>query len=136
MTQEKFRIMHSELIEHYQFIEMHLEAICAYLSDKSFMQGLEDVEKSNISHIVHEIKKHECEKSFSVLSAEDYDRIESMRLRRNFWCHDCYTKMVFDAKTWGPKKEKDRKALVDDTMEAQDLRAKLFQIQVNLLYPR
>ena len=54
MTQEKFRIMHSELIEHYQFIEMHLEAICAYLSDKSFMQGLEDVEKSNISHIVRE----------------------------------------------------------------------------------
>lgn len=135
MTLEKFRIMHSELIEHYQFVEMHMEAICAYLSGKPFIQGLEDVETSNIAHLVREIKKYEKEKNVSVFSADDYDRIEAMRIRRNFWCHDCYTKMVFDAKTRGPKREKDRKALIDDTLEARDLREKLFQIQVKLLYP-
>lgn len=136
MTLEKFRIMHSELIEHYQFIEMHLEAICAYLSGKPFIQGLKDVEASNIAHLVREIKKYESERNISVLSAEDYDRIEAIRVRRNFWCHDCYTKMVFDAKTWGPKRETDRKALIDDSMEARDLRGKLFQLQVDLLYPK
>lgn len=136
MTLEKFRIMHSELIEHYQFIEMHMEAICAYLSGKPFIQGLEDVETSNIAHLVREIKKYEKEKNVSVFSADDYDRVEAMRIRRNFWCHDCYTKMVFDAETWGPKREKDRKALIDDTLEARDLREKLFQIQVKLLYPQ
>ena len=134
--QEKFRIMHSELIEHYQFVEMHLEAICAYLSGKPFMEGLADVETSNIAQLVHEIKRQEKEKKVSVIPVGYYDRLETMRIRRNFWCHDCYTKMTFDAKTLTPRNERDRKAFVDDFMEARDLREKLFQIQVDLLYPR
>ncbi len=49
MNIDKFRIMHSTIIEHYQFIEHHLEGIYATLCEKNFLLGLEDVEKSNIS---------------------------------------------------------------------------------------
>lgn len=134
MTLDKFRIMHSELIEHYQFIEMHLEGIYACLSGKPFVEGLEDVATSNITQLVHEIKRLEKEKIISAIPAGYYDRIEVMRLRRNFWCHDCYTKMVFDSKTEAPKKEKDRKSLIDDLYEAENLREELFQIKLGLMH--
>ena len=45
MLLEKFRITHSTLIEHYQFIEAHLEGIYASVSEKSISVG----EKTGLS---------------------------------------------------------------------------------------
>ena len=61
MTLEKFRILHSTLVEHYQFIEAHLEGIYAAVSGKTLLEGLKDVEKDSIHRILKAIKKAEKE---------------------------------------------------------------------------
>ena len=40
MDLKEFRIAHSTLIEHYQFIEAHLEGIYAAVSDQPFLDGI------------------------------------------------------------------------------------------------
>lgn len=51
MNLEEFRIAHSTLMEHYQFVERELEGIYAALSGKPFYFGLMDVEKFGISKL-------------------------------------------------------------------------------------
>ncbi len=132
MDLEKFRIYHSTLIEHYQFIEAHLEGIYATLSGKSLLEGLRDVEKDGLNQIIKEIRKIECTKNMSIFTDEEYERMEKIFQRRNFWCHNCYYDMPFDRKTGGPKKENDIKTMLSDLREAAELRDKLFEKYLDL----
>lgn len=133
MTLEKFRLIHSELIEHYQFIEHNLEGIYAVICKKDFISGLEDVEKSNIGRIEHEIKKIEKEENLSIIPQKIYEQIENAMERRNFWCHNCYVNMTF--KTNGdPKKQEDINRLISDMREAEELRKILFEIKSKILH--
>ncbi len=52
MNLNEFRITHSTVMEHYQFIERELEGIYAALSGKRFYAGLIDVEKFSINKII------------------------------------------------------------------------------------
>ena len=55
MDLREFRIHHSTLIEHYQFIEAHLEGIYATVSGKPFLDGIKEVEKGSLSSVLREI---------------------------------------------------------------------------------
>ena len=57
MNLKEVRITHSTLIEHYQYIEAHLEGNYAALSGKTLIEGLHDVEKDSLRRIINEIKK-------------------------------------------------------------------------------
>ncbi|MDE7427844.1 MAG: hypothetical protein K2N00_01005 [Lachnospiraceae bacterium] len=46
MNLSEFRIAHSIVMEHFQFIEMHLEGIYAALSGRSFYEGLKDTREA------------------------------------------------------------------------------------------
>ncbi|MBD5527623.1 MAG: hypothetical protein HDR02_04320 [Lachnospiraceae bacterium] len=105
MNLSEFRIAHSTVMEHYQFIEMHLEGIYAALSGRGFYEGLMDVERYSISKIIMMIQKQEKTHNQRVISDSEYEDIKSIYQRRNFWTHNCYTDMAFDRKTGGPKKE-------------------------------
>ena len=131
MKLEEFRIKHSLLIENYQFIEHHLEGIYTTISGKDFLSALEDVELSNISKLVSEIQKIERHNNISVIPVELYNRIDESRLRRNFWCHNCYVDMTFKL-NGDPKKEKDISALNRDLREAEELREILFEIKCSI----
>ena len=56
MVLKEFRIHHSTLIEHYQFIEAHLDGIYAAISGKPFLDGIKEVEKDSLSGVVREIR--------------------------------------------------------------------------------
>ncbi|MBO5774066.1 MAG: hypothetical protein J6R44_04455 [Clostridia bacterium] len=132
MTLEQFRQMHSILIEHYQFIEMHLEGIYAFVCGREFLSGLEEVEKSNMGKISFEIKRIEKERGIEIIPTNLDKRIDEAIRRRNYWCHNCYTDMIF--KTNGdPKKESDVNAMIADYQEARELREILFGIKGQLL---
>ena len=132
MNLEKFRITHSTLIEHYQYIEAHLEGIYAALSGKNLMDGLRDVEKDSLYRIITEIKKIECKKNISVFTDEEYEQMNLIVQKRNFWCHNCYYDMIFDRKTGAPQKVEDIKNMLLDLHNAEDLREKLFAKQMEL----
>lgn len=127
---EKFRIRHSTLVEHYQFIEFHLKGIYASLCDKGFFAGTKDVKTDTFHHLISKIKSIESEKKISLLSNSDYERLEYMCERRNFWCHNCYIDLIFDRRTAAPK---DIKPLIDDLFEAEEMREKLYQLKMRIM---
>lgn len=128
MTLEQFRIAHSTLMEHYQFIEAHLEGIYARLSGKSFYEGLQEVENISISRVLREIEEQEEERHVAVFTEEERERIRRATSRRNFWCHDCYYELVFKRTgDRGPKRRSDIERLHRDLAEAAALRDELFE---------
>lgn len=133
MTLEQFRILHSTLIEHYQFIEAHLEGIYAAVSDKPFCIGVQEVERDSLGGVVREIRELEREKDIRVLSEEQYTQLRQIIERRNFWCHCCYFEMSFDLTTGGPAKVRDVQQLFADLETAEQWRDRLLQKKITLL---
>lgn len=133
MTLEKFRILHSTLIEHYQFIEAHLEGIYACISGKTLVDGLKDVERDGMNRIIKEIKALEERKDLSVFSDDEYAQLQEILQRRNFWCHNCYYDLVFDRKTGDPKRKEDIQTMLCDLQVAETWRNSLFEKERCLL---
>ena len=133
MILKEFRIEHSTLIEHYQFIEAHLEGIYAAISGKSFSEGVKEVEKGSLSSVVREIRGIEKEKKIRVLTDEEYKQLAQIIERRNFWCHCCYFEMSFDLQTGGPAKVRDVHQMFDDMKVAKQWRDLLFDRKISLL---
>ena len=133
MLLEKFRITHSTLIEHYQFIEAHLEGIYAAILDKPLLVGLREIERDSLSGVVREIRDLEREKKIKIFTDEEYNQLRRIIERRNFWCHSCYYDLCFDRKTGGLAKVQDVQALIEDLQTAEQWREQLFQKKVDLL---
>lgn len=133
MVLKEFRITHSTLIEHYQFIEAHLEAIYAAISGKPFWDGLREVEKGSLSSAVREIQAAERENSVQVFTEDEYKQLRQIIDRRNFWCHCCYCELAFDLQTGGPAQLKDVQELFQDLQTAELWRQRLFHKKVDLL---
>lgn len=133
MVLKEFRITHSTLIEHYQFMESHLEGIYAALSDKPFGDGIREIEKDSLSGVVRELRELEEKKHITIFSGEEYKQLRKVIERRNFWCHCCYYELSFDLKTGAPAKVQDVQDLLEDLKTAEQWREKLFQKKLELL---
>lgn len=133
MELKEFRIAHSTLIEHYQFIEGHLEGIYAALSDKNFVDGVRDVENDGLGRLLGEIRKLEREKFATVFTKDEFDQLMDVFRRRNFWCHNCYFDLAFDRKTGGPAKVRDIQQMMQDMQDAEFWRNELFARKIELL---
>ena len=127
MVLKEFRITHSTLIEHYQFIEAHLEGIYAAISDKSFLDGVKEVERDSLGGVIREIREAEREKGIRVFTEEEYSTLRQITERRNFWCHCCYFELSFDLKTGGPARVRDVQVLFEDLKTAEQWREQLFR---------
>ena len=136
MDLKEFRITHSTLIEHYQFIEAHLEGIYAAVSDKNFADGIKDVEKDSLSGIIREIREIEQEKNINIFTEEECQQLREIINRRNFWCHSCYFELSFDRKTGGLAKVRDVKKLIEDIRDAEYWREALFEKKIEMLKKR
>lgn len=132
MTLNEFRISHSTLIDHYQFIEFNLKGIYAAICGRDFSDGLEEVAQHNLRRLLNEIKQLDIHNELSLFSDSDYERLFAICERRNFWCHSCYVEIVFDPKTDAPKYERDIDSLKKDLREAEELRGMLFQKKMKL----
>lgn len=133
MVLKEFRITHSTLIEHYQFIESHLEGIYAAVSDKPFCVGIREIERDSLSGVVREIRELEKEKGIRIFTKEEYAQLRQIIERRNFWCHSCYYELPFDLKTGGPARVTDVHKLFEDLQTAEQWREQLFQKKIGLL---
>lgn len=133
MVLKDFRITHSTLIEHYQFIEAHLEGIYAAISDKPFHIGVQEVEKGSLSGAIREIRELEKEKNITIFTEDEYAQLRQIVERRNFWCHCCYFEMSFDLKTGGPAKVRDVQTMFEDLQTAEAWRQLLFHKKIDRL---
>lgn len=126
MLLKEFRIAHSALIEHYQFIEAHLEGIYAAILDKPFRDGIKEIERDSLSGVVREIRELEQDKRITVFTDEEYKQLRQIIDRRNFWCHCCYFELSFDLKTGALAKVRDVQLLMEDMKTAEAWRELLY----------
>ena len=133
MVLKEFRIAHSTLIEHYQFMEAHLEGIYAALLDKPFRDGIREIERDSLSGVIREIREVEQKKNIQVFTNQEYDQLRKIIDRRNFWCHCCYYELAFDLKTGGPARVRDVQEMLEDLRQAEQWREQLFQKKLALL---
>lgn len=125
MTLEEYRVRHSILIEQYQWIEFDLEGLYAALSDEPFYEALREIERDSIGGVVREIQKIEKEKNITIFSDEEYQQLDMLRERRNFWSHVCYTE-AYDKNTGVPR---NAKMLSTDLQKAETFLAHLRKIK-------
>lgn len=125
MTLEEYRIKYSLLMEQYQWIEYDLEGICAALSEDPFHEAIQEIERDSIGGIVREIRRLEDRQNTVVLTREEYEALEQIRERRNFWSHKCFTE-AYDKRTGAPR---NANALINDLQEAQTVQKWLRRIK-------
>ena len=133
MVLKEFRVLHSTLIEHYQFIESHLEGIYAAVSQKPFAEGIREVERDGLTGILQEIRREERQQRLTVFTDAQETQLRQLFDRRNFWCHSCYFEMVFDRETGGPAKVRDVQQLMEDLEDAKQWRDRLFDKKLEAL---
>lgn len=133
MVLKEFRITHSTLIEHYQYIEAHLEGIYAAISGEPFWDVLKEIERDSLGGVIREIRRVEREKGIKVFTEDEYTQLRQITERRNFWCHCCYYELSFDLKTGGPAKISDVHQLFEDMKAAEHWREQLYHKKNSLL---
>ena len=134
MDRDEFLKRHSELIEHYQYIEFELEGILSAIDEeKTFLEGMEEVEKDNISRLINKILAKQKLIHKTVLSIDECDQLKQICIRRNYWCHDCFIKMTFDYRTEAPTNKREVDELIKDTMEAEQMRSHLHEKKLVLM---
>ncbi len=126
MIFNEFRRMHSELIEHYQYIEHNLEGLYASICKAPFLIGLREVDKDNISALIRKIDAIQAERQLVILSEEEINRLNAVRDRRNFWCHNCYVTLHLDLAPKGLVDQETAQMLMNDYYEAEEVRQLLF----------
>lgn len=94
--------------------------------------GLKDVETFSINRVIRMVQEQERIHHRKIISNAEYEESKSICQRRNFWTHNCYTGMVFDRKTGGPKKIADINQLYDDIKTAERMRNLLFSKKMEL----
>lgn len=93
MTETEFRVKHSELVEYYQLIEMRLRFICADLmadKDRGWFERLDDYELDPFGTLLKKIKEYQQQKQKTLLTEDDFAKLEDVRKTRNYWVHQCF----------------------------------------------
>lgn len=126
MTLEKYRVLHSTLIEQYQMIEFDLEGLYAVVSNEGFVAGLAEVENDSMGRILKDFKILEKEQNVEIFSDDDYQKLRGICERRNFWCHECYTKDSYNKETKTPKNES---LLIPDICTAKEMLKRVREVK-------
>ena len=128
MATNTFYLTYAQLMEQYQFIELHVEQLYAAASDKGYLDGLQDVDKSSLPSTVNAICKLETEQNRTIFTEDEYTALSHLIKRRNFWAHECFTKLSFkDSGTL--KRPEDMHRMVVDLRDAEEWREKLWNKQ-------
>ena len=94
MTRSEFHDRHSEIIEYYQYIEMHLRGICAALlsdEDKTWFDQLDEHDTDTMGALINKIQSLQKQKNLEIFSPEDVITLNQIRKCRNYWVHQCFT---------------------------------------------
>ena len=94
MKEVDFRTKYCELMEFYQYVEMRLKYICAALladEEKGWFERLGDYESDPFGMSLQKIKEYQKQKQITMLSEDDIMALDAIRVRRNYWVHQCFS---------------------------------------------
>lgn len=127
--QGTFRLKFYELVENYQYIEGWLEYIYAWFNKRGLLEGLEEVEKTNLRRLLDLVKggKNDSgEPIFTDIEISDLVRIVE---RRNFWIHSALFDLPFDNRTDELKKDCHKQQMEEDLRLSRKYREILYNKQ-------
>ena len=94
MTETEFRAKHSELIEYYQYIELHLKYICVGLMGKKegyLFERFEEFQSDTLGKLIRLIREYQEQKQAEWFTPEDFEALEVLRGWRYYWVHACFS---------------------------------------------
>ena len=94
-TVDRFRSLHSEIIEYYQCIEYDMRRIYASMDSRDYDDVLDEIKELNWGVILNKLKKLDNSDGDPYFTDEEYGLLDEIRGRRNYWCHQCYLDWVY-----------------------------------------
>lgn len=126
----EFRILHSELIENYQYIEHELEGIYAELSKDDFIEAIGEVLNDTVGKLLKKISDLQNDRHIYILSDELIERIREATKNRNFWCHSCYIDLPVRSDYEDEVLDEVFAPVKADLKEASEIRQILFKLKM------
>ena len=97
MDRNRFKLIHSELIQQVQCVENNLKIIYSAMRKGNFSNNFKRVQKMNLGKIARELEELDYSDDMPEFSNEDYNTIDEIREIRNYWCHQCYLDFIYIA---------------------------------------
>lgn len=95
MTFSEFQILHSKVIGCFQLIENDLKWIYALMRKGDVDENFDSLDKTNLGFVIKILKKLDNSDGKPFLSPDDYNFLNQMRKKRNYWCHQCYVDFMY-----------------------------------------
>ena len=95
MSLEKFRKMHSEIIQYFQCIEYDMRRIISLMSIEDYDKSMSELKDRNWNTVLQELRKLDHSDNDPYFSDDDYKLLDEIRTQRNFWSHQCYLEFVY-----------------------------------------
>ena len=92
---QKFRQLHSEIIENYQCIEYDMRLIYSSMCADDWDDTMDELSEDNWGTLLRKLKDLDYSDNKPYLSEEDYELLDEIRTRRNYWSHQCYLVFVY-----------------------------------------
>lgn len=109
-TIDRFRSLHSEIIEEFQCIEYDMRRIYSSMIDEDYDEAMDEMSDKNWGVILNRLKKLDNSDGAPYFSSEEYILLDEIRSLRNYWCHQCYLDFVYIQDGW-KREEKLQKLL-------------------------
>ena len=93
MTETEFRCMHSEFVEYCQYIENRINGICAAILAENYDEWcsrLGEHQENTFGRRIYRFRKLQEEKQENWLTDADFEKLDKLRVARNFWVHECF----------------------------------------------
>ncbi len=91
----RFRQMHSEIIENYQCIEYDMKRIYSAMSSDDYYECMDYLDGNNWGVVLNKLKKLDYSDNKPYFTEDEYKLLDEIRERRNYWCHQCYLDFVY-----------------------------------------
>lgn len=92
---DRFRNLLGEIIEYFQCIEYDMKRIYSAMSAGDYDDCMDMLEGNNWGKILNRLKKLDYSDNDPYLCENEYQLLDEIRDRRNYWCHQCYLDYVY-----------------------------------------
>lgn len=135
MDRDRFKLIHSELIQQVQCVENNLKIIYAAMYKGNFNYNLKSVEKMNLGKIARDLEELDNSDDMPEFSEEEYNTIDEIREIRNYWCHQCYLDFIYIGNDYAREKafQKVAKKLHYDEYRTYDLFKKTEEMRLIIM---
>ena len=99
MNIKDYRILHSQIIEEYQYIEYHLEGLIALIqaNGEDFKAIAKSVGNDAMGELISKARKLVQENNYyDFLSKDDFKTLDTIKDDRNFYCHENFLANIND----------------------------------------